>query len=249
MPHDGRALERGERLRAGARARRWRSQLEQLALAAAGRSPAIVLAALLALDLVAAAVLAGAGVLVGDAALFFREGMPGTWLSFAELLLAAFVAWMVHQAERPGARWHGDFWGLAAVVFTVFAVDEILGTSQVIGTWLNQTAGVAPAGAFRDVGAVLLTLLFAGAALALLPRTLDLLRLPLAAGLIAVGVVLGVGSQALDSFVAPSAGEFVAEETLKLFAEAFLLAGFVAALRTALARRRPPCAPGRSAPA
>lgn len=248
MAHYGRALDRRTR-QAPEALRRARRRLEALATAAAGRSPAAVLAALLALDLCAAALFTAAGVLSGDAALFFREGMPGTWLSFAELGLAAFVAWMVHALDRPGGAWHGDFWGLAAAVFAVFAVDEILGTSQIIGTWLNQDAGVAPAGAFRDVGAVLLTLLFAAAALVLLPRVLDLLRRPLAAVLLAVGAALGAGSQALDSFVKATEWEFVAEESLKLGAEAFLLTGFVVALRSALATRRRRPASGRSAPA
>jgi hypothetical protein len=44
-------------------------------------------------------------------------------------------------------------------------------------------------------------------------------------------VLLGAGSQALDSVVAVSSSEFVAEETLKLAAEAFLIGGFLVALR------------------
>lgn len=249
MAHEERALDGRTPLESATPAQRIRLRLEGQVHAAAARSPALVLAALLALDLCAAALLTAAGAVTGDAALFFRELMPGTWLSFAELGLAAFVGWTVHELERPGGAWHGDFWGLAAVVFAVFAVDEILGTSQLIGTWLNQHAGVSAAGDFRDVGAVLLTLLFAGAALVLLPRLLDLLRRPLAAALIAAGAVLGAASQALDSFVRPTEWEFVAEETLKLGAEAFLLAGFLAALRSALASRRPPGASGHPSPA
>ena len=249
MAHYGRALDRGTRQKPEALQRAQR-RLERLARAAADRSTGAVLAALLAIDLCSAAVFTGAGAATGDAALFFREGMPGTWLSFAQLGLAAFVAWMVHALERPGGAWHGDFWGLAAAVFAVFALDEILGTSQIIGTWLNQDAGLAPAGDFRDVGSVLLTLLFAGAALVLLPRALDLLRRPLAAALLVAGAALGAGSQALDSFVKASEWEFVAEETLKLGAEAFLLTGFVVALRSALAMRRRGCSgPAGSAPA
>jgi hypothetical protein len=48
---------------------------------------------------------------------------------------------------------------------------------------------------------------------------------------ICIGVLLGAGSQALDSVVAVSSSEFVAEETLKLAAEAFLIGGFLVALR------------------
>lgn len=237
MAQQGRAFRPAGLAGLGAVGASARPRLDAAARAAAARSPALVLAALLLLDGLAAALFAGAGVLAGDAALFFRELMPGTWLSFAELGLAAFVAWTVHEAERaPQAAWHRDFWGIAAVVFAVFAADEILGTSQLLGTWLNQNAGLSPTGGFHDVGAVLLTLLFAGAALVLLPRTLVLLRHPLAAALLLTGAALGVGSQALDSFVRPSEWEFVAEESLKLAAEAFLLAGFVAALRSVRAK-------------
>ena len=242
MAHDGRALQRGVRLRTGAARALGRARLATLA--AASERPAVVLGALLGANAAAAALFASAGVAAGDPALFFREGMPGTWLSFAQLALVAVVAWMVHEYEHPEGAWHRNFWGLSAAVFGVLAVDEILGTSQWAGTWLNQAAGVAPAGAFRDVGAVLLTLLLAAAVLVLAPRALALLRHPLAAVLVALGAVVGAGSQALDSFVAPTAGEFVAEESLKLAAEAFILAGFVAALRSARARSRPTAPPG-----
>lgn len=238
MAHDGRALQRGARLRTGATLARALGRTRLAALAAASEQPAVVLGALLGANMAASALFASAGIVAGDAALFFREGMPGTWLSFAQLVLVAVVAWMVHEHEHPEGAWHRDFWGLSAAVFAVFAADEILGTSQWAGAWLNQAAGVAPAGAFRDVGAVLLTLLLVAAVLVLAPRTLALLRHPLAAVLVALGAVIGAGSQALDSFVAPTAGEFVAEESLKLVAEAFILAGFVAALRSARARSR-----------
>jgi hypothetical protein len=48
--------------------------------------------------------------------------------------------------------------------------------------------------------------------------------------LFAVGVCSAPARQALDSVVAVSSGELVAEETLKLAAEAFLIGGFLAAL-------------------
>lgn len=182
---------------------------------------------LLAADLAASAAFAGAGVLAGDTALFFRELMPGTWLSFAQLLFAAGAAWAIH--EHSGRR--SDLWGLSAVLLVLFAADEITQASQFAGIALSQGAGLAPAGAFHDLGAVILTLAFCAAALAVLPRALVLLRHPVALAVLALAVTLGAGSQALDSFVAPSAGEFVAEETLKLCAEAVLIGGLLLALR------------------
>ena len=236
MAHQGRATGRGARLGLEPSVARARTRLDSLMLVASA-APLRALGILLAVNLAGSAVFAGAGAATGDGALFFREGMPGTWLSFAELLLAAYVARSVHGVEHAGRPWHRDFWGLCAAVFAVFAIDEILGTSQMLGTWLNEGLGLSPAEGFNDVGAVLLTLLFAGAALVLVPRALVLLRRPLALVLLAGGAALGAASQALDSFVSPTRWEFVAEESLKLGAEAFLLAGFLAALRVALARR------------
>ena len=179
----------------------------------------------------------GVGAAAGDQALLFRELMPGTWLSFAQLMFIAFVGWSIHLAARPEAAWHRDFWGLSAAVFVLFAADEITQLSQFLGTWLNEGAGLSPAEGFNDLGAVILTLLFGGAALLLLPRALVLLRHPLALSLMAIGVLLGAASQGLDSFVTPTSWEFVAEETFKMAAEVFFIGGFLAALRGTLARR------------
>lgn len=234
MGHEGRASERGARLGVEPLVARALARLDRRILLGSA-APLRALAGLLAVTAAASALCAAAGVAAGDEALFFREGMPGTWLSVALLALIAYVALSVHAVEHPGRPWHAGFWGLAAAVFGVFAADEALGTSQLVGTWLNQGLGLSPAAGFNDVGSVLLTLLFAGAALVLAPRALVLLRRPLALVVLAAGAALGAASQALDSFVAPSPWEFVAEETLKLGAEAFLLAGFLAALRAALA--------------
>ena len=53
----------------------------------------------------------------------------------------------------------------------------------------------------------------------------------------AVGVLIGAASQALDSFVTPTKWEFVAEESLKMTAEPFFIAAFLTALATVLARQ------------
>jgi hypothetical protein len=58
--------------------------------------PVPVLGAVLALNLGLAGTFAAAGRLAGDEALLFREGTPGTLLSFAQLLLIAAVAGAIH---------------------------------------------------------------------------------------------------------------------------------------------------------
>jgi hypothetical protein len=186
---------------------------------------------MLALNASAAALFVPAGLAAGDQALLFRELMPGTWLSFAELGFIAYVAWSVHLLENPGARWHRDFWGLCGVFFLVFAIDEITQATLFAGKFLSQSLDLAPARGFNDVDSVILTLGFAGAALVLLPRALVLLRHPLTLALLAVAGLLGAASQGLDSFVEASRWEFVAEESLKMGAEAFFIGAFLVALR------------------
>jgi hypothetical protein len=192
--------------------------------------PLSVLGAVLALNLGLAACFAGAGRLAGDQALLFREGAPGTLLSFAELLLIAAVAAAIHRLADPERAWWRSFWGLAAAVFAVFAFDEITQSLIYASHALEAAFDLGPAGAFHDLEAVLLTLLFAASALVLLPRAGALLRYPLALPAFAGAVVLGAASQALDNFAPVTRWEFVAEETLKLGAEALFLGGFLIVL-------------------
>jgi hypothetical protein len=180
--------------------------------------------------------LVGAGVLVGDPALGLREGAPGTMLSAALLAATAVTAWALHRRAGAG-RWHRDFWGLSAAVFVVLCVDELTQATIFVGHWLEREVGATAPGAVRDVDAVLLALLFAGCLAFLLPRARVLLAYPVSLGLFAVGGVLGAGSQGLDAFLAVSTAEFVAEESLKLLAEPFVLCGYLAAL--AVVVRRP----------
>jgi len=190
----------------------------------------------LVLNLVLAAFFLGGGAALGDRAALFREGTPGTFLSFAELLLIAAAARAVHVREASGARWWQGFFGLSAAIFLLFAVDEITQSATFIGGWLHENAGLRPAQGFHDLEAVLLTLLFAASALVLLPRALALKAHLRALPPFAIAVALGVYSQALDSFAQLTLWEFVVEESLKLSAEAFLLGGFLVALHDTLRR-------------
>jgi hypothetical protein len=218
-----------------------------IAVELAGR-PYATVAVLLAVDLTLAACFAAVGAaLLDDRALLFRELAPATWLSFAQLLLIAAVARAVHRRAAPEVPWRRSFWGLAAAVFVVFAFDEITQSAIFLGDLLEGELGLAPASGFNDIEAVLLTLLFMAAALVLLPRALVLLRHPWSLALLTAAVALGAASQALDSVAPPTQWEFVAEETLKLSAEALFLGGFLAALRDVLPRRE--AARGRAVPA
>lgn len=199
---------------------------------AAARHPLKVLAGLVGINLALLPVFVGAGMALGDQAMLLREAAPGTVLSTALLLAVAVAARAVYL--RDGA----SFWRLSAAVFVVFAVDEITQAGMFLSELLGGQLGVEPAGGFNDLDSVLLVLLFAGCGLLLASRAAVLLKHPLTLLLLAVGVVLGAGSQALDSFVTPTDWEFVAEETLKLTAEPFFIAAFLVALATVLRRQK-----------
>lgn len=221
------------RPRAGqALARRWLARADATAVRASA-APALALAALIAVNLGLAALGIPLGMLVADdPAAWFREGMPGTWLSAAELLAAAAVAWAVHTRAAGGAprRWHADFWGMCAVALAGLTVVELAQPTVFLGHWLEESLGtVAPFG-MTNVDATLLVMLLAGLGGVLAYRAAVLLRHPRAAALLVCAVALGLASQGLDSFVPVSAWEFVAEETLKALGEPFLVAGFLVAL-------------------
>ena len=199
--------------------------------------PLAALLGALALNLVLAGIGVAAGlVLVGDQAKYFRELAPGTWLSWGQLLLIAATVWAVRTRADRDVPWWRSFWGLSAVFFVLFAFDEITQFTIFAADALERGFGARPSAGFHDVQAVLLTMLFTAAALILLPRALVLLRHPLGLALLGAGAALGAASQALDSFGPATRWEFVAEETLKLGAEAFLLGGFLVVLRDVLAR-------------
>jgi hypothetical protein len=169
-------------------------------------------------------------VLFSDPAELFRELMPGTWTSFAQLLFVAAVALVIQREvsgeERLGLR---NLWGLSAAVFLVFAIDEITQATIFLADLLVAVGALAPAG-FRDLDAFLLVVLFLAAGVAMLRYARELLAHPPAAALLCVGIMLGIASQTLDSALAATESEFVAEESLKLTAEAFIVGGFLLVL-------------------
>jgi hypothetical protein len=207
-----------------------RSRAEHLALEAASR-PYRSMLVLLAVNLGFVALFVPAGeLLFSDPAEFLRELMPGTWLSFAELSLIAIVAWTIHLELTGSPRLRlNSFWALSAIVFAVFAFDEITQLTIFLADGLTALGTLAPAG-FRDLDAFLLTVMFLAAGALLLRYGRDLLPHPAAIALLGAGVVLGVASQGLDSVLASTSGEFVAEESLKLAAEPFILGGYLVVL-------------------
>ena len=167
--------------------------------------------------------------LLGDQAAFYRELMPGTWLSASLLLFTAATAVAIHRAVgTPGRR---DFWSLSAIVFVVLAVDELTQPTVFLSKWLNSEHQIATPGPFNDIDSILVVTLLVGSVALLARHALVLLRHRTTILLFAVGLVLGAASQTLDSVVEPSRWEFVAEECLKLAAIPFVLAGYLAALR------------------
>jgi hypothetical protein len=167
--------------------------------------------------------------LLDDQAAFYREGMPGTWLSAALLLFTAATAVAIHRATgTPGRR---DFWSLSAIVFVVLAIDELAQPTVFISKWLKSEHEIAAPAPFNDIDSMLVVALLVGSVALLARHALVLLRHRTTIVLFAVGLALGAASQTLDSVVEPTRWEFVAEECLKLSAIPFVLAGYLAALR------------------
>jgi hypothetical protein len=212
---------------------RWRSLVERAVEAsgsAASRRPLVLLAQILAsIAVLAVCFTAFGGILLGDQAAFYRELMPGTWLSAALLLFTAATALAIHRAAgTPGRR---DFWSLSAIVFVVLAVDELTQPTVFISKWLKSEHQIAAPAPFNDIDSILVVALLAGSVALLARHALVLLRHRTTIMLFAAGLVLGAASQTLDSVIEPSRWEFVAEECLKLSAIPFVLAGYLAALR------------------
>jgi hypothetical protein len=229
----------------GVALRRWRprapkklgdllDRAEELATVASARPYRSTLI-LIGLNLALAAAFAGAGLLLfSDPAEFFRELMPGTWLSFAELAFIAVTALAIQECVHGDGRLRPlSFWALSAIVFAVFALDEITQLTIFAADGLTALGESAPLG-FQDMDAFLLTVLLLAGGAVLLRHAGELFSHPPAVALLAVGVALGAASQGLDSLFPATNGEFVAEESLKLSAEPFLVGGFLVALHRVL---------------
>ncbi len=218
--------------------RTWWVQLvdrgDRLARRAATRPYAATSAILLLNAWLAIVFIVAGQALFSDPAELFRELMPGTWLSFVELLFVAAIAAAIHRQVSGSRRLRlNNFWGLSAAIFLIFAFDEITQLTVFLSSALTSIGALAPHG-FRDLDAFLLTVLFLAAATGLLRYAHQLLHYRAATGVLAVGVMLGVASQTLDSTLASTSNEFVAEESLKLGAEPFLIGGYLLVLQSVL---------------
>jgi hypothetical protein len=215
-------------------------EADALAVRWAPRWP-VALRRLLALSVVLGASGLAIGLLVDDdPAAYFREGMPGTWFSAALLLATALVAWAVHLRDGGAdvRRWK-TFWGVAAAGFLAFAIVELTQPTVFLGRYLKHHAGAVAPWGIEDVDAFLLIVAFTTFALLLARRALVLLHHRVSVALFAAGAAFAVGSQGLDSTMASTPWEFAAEESLKLAAEPFILAAFLAALAVVLRRDAP----------
>jgi hypothetical protein len=238
------AGERREPLVGAPAGRRWWTPAadrgERLALAAASRPYAAILAILLLNALLALAFIGLGELLFSDPAEFLRELMPGTWLSFAELLFVAAIAAAIHRQAFGSRRPRLDnFWGLSVVVFIVLAIDEITQFTVFLSSVLTSLGTLAPLG-FKDLDAFLLSVLLLAAVAVLLRYARDVLPYPAAIVVFAIGGALGVASQGLDSALASTSSEFVAEESLKLAAEPFIIGGYLLVLYRFLGHVRNP---------
>jgi hypothetical protein len=192
--------------------------------------------------LAANALLAAAGVGLGlllfdDAALWFRELMPGTLLSAAHMLAAAVTARAIHRREPSRRRWYESFWGLSATLLAVLAAVELTQPTVFFSHWLRDTHGVRAPEGISDVDGLLVTLLLVAVVATLAPRALVLLRYPRALAFFAGAALLAAASQFIDATARVSEWEFVVEDGAKALAGPFLLAGYLAALH-AIERRR-----------
>ena len=199
------------------------------AMTVSERPLAVLSQILAAIALVAACFTAFGWVLLSDQAAFYRELMPGTWLSAGMLLFTAATALAVHRVSgRPGRQ---DFWSLSGIVFVVLAIDELAQPTVFVSKWLDSEHAISAPAPFNDIDAILVVALLAGSATLLARHALVLLRHRTTIVLFAVGLALGAASQTLDAVVEPTRWEFVAEECLKLSAIPFVLTGYLAALR------------------
>ena len=211
---------------------RWRGLVERAVVAShtASTRPLPVLGRILAAGAALAVCFTAFGwALLDDQAAFYRELMPGTWLSAALLLFTAATALAIHRAAGEPAR--RDFWSLSAIVFVVLAVDELAQPTVFVSKWLKSEHQIAAPAPFNDVDSILVVTLLAGCLVLLARHALVLLRHRTTVLLFAIGLALGAASQTLDSVVEPTRWEFVAEECLKLSAIPFVLVGYLAALR------------------
>ena len=210
----------------------WRGLVDRAVAASADASqrPLGTLGRILALNAALAVCFTAFGyVLLDDQAAFYRELMPGTWLSAALLLFTAATALAIHRAG-PGPRTR-DFWSLSAVVFVVLAIDELTQPTVFASKWLKTEHQIAAPAPFNDIDAMLVITLLVGCTAVLARHALVLLRHRRTLLLFAIGLMLGAASQTLDSVVEPTKWEFVAEECLKLSAIPFVLAGYLTALK------------------
>lgn len=211
---------------------RWRTAVDRAVARAEDASgrPLGTLGRILAFNASMAVVFTAFGwALIDDQAAFYREGMPGTWLSAALLLATAATALAVHR--RAGVPRRRNFWSLSAIVFVAFAIDELTQPTVFLSKWLKSELAVTAPGPFNDIDSLLIWGLLLGCGSLLARHALVLLRHRTTILLFAVGLGLGFASQTLDSLVEPSKWEFVAEECLKLSAIPFVLAGYLAALK------------------
>lgn len=199
---------------------------------------AVLLAVLLAANAVLAALGVGLGLLLfDDAALWFRELMPGTLLSAAHIVAAAIAARAVHLRDPRGRRWYETFWGLSAGLLAVLAAVELTQPTVFLSHWLRDTHGVRAPQGIADVDGLLVTLLLVAVVAVLAPRALVLFRYPRALALFTGAALLAATSQAIDATASVSQWEFVIEDGAKALAGPFLVAGYLAALRVVAGRR------------
>jgi hypothetical protein len=203
------------------------------------RRPGTVLAWLLAANVVLATAGVGLGlVLRDDAALYFRELMPGTLLSAAHILAAALVALAIHHRDRRDRSWYESFWGLSAVLLAILVVVELAQPTVFLSKWVQKDLGLrAPAG-IADVDGLLVAFLLTAVVAILAARALDLLRYPRALVAFAGAALLGATSQFIDATARVSEWEFVLEDGVKALAGPFLLAGYLIVLGTVVRERR-----------
>jgi hypothetical protein len=212
-----------------------------------------VIAVVLCADLLFLAIAIGDGQFFhGDPRRRFQEGQSGTWVSAAHLVAMGLVAWRIlmlrkAQTRQPILRSSLLIWALMAGGFFFLAADELFEIHEQVDLAIHSLFGITETSLTDRIDDLLVLLyLVIGLAAVCIARS-ELWRYRVTLPFFAAGFVLALAMVVLDvltndvdllRMLLPGVHlgsiflwAIVAEDVLKVLAEAFFLLGFIQALQ------------------